>query len=219
MWTGIVLLIAVTALYSGYNLLVKVSSNYVPESATSTVLATICLQLAALAASCTFAFALLAHGGHVLKLSASTYAWAAGSGPVHRPRGDRVLLSVPRCRRDRSGGGERRGADHRDRDRGAHDAVLVLRAEGVARRDAGCGHGGRGHRHRDDLLRRIPALSRSNRALRCGGGPERRAMSSPCAYDSYRKFRASGSGRREQCARSRSDGTEWLAPAAEAGQP
>ena len=80
MWTGIVLLIAVTTLYSGYNLLVKVSSNYVPESATSTVLATICLQLAALAASCTFAFALLAHGGHVLKLSASTYAWAAGAG-------------------------------------------------------------------------------------------------------------------------------------------
>ena len=80
MWTGIVLLCAITALYAGYNLLVKVSSNYVPVSATSTVLATICLQLAALAASGTFALLLLARGGHVLKLSATAYAWAAGAG-------------------------------------------------------------------------------------------------------------------------------------------
>ena len=80
MWTGIALLTAITALYAGYNLLVKVSSNHVPESATSTVLATICLQLAALAASCTFAMLLLARGGHVLKLSPAAYAWAAGAG-------------------------------------------------------------------------------------------------------------------------------------------
>ena len=80
MWTGIVLLCAITVLYAGYNLLVKVSSNYVPVSATSTVLATICLQLAALAASGTFALLLLARGGHVLKLSTTAYAWAAGAG-------------------------------------------------------------------------------------------------------------------------------------------
>ena len=80
MWIGIFLLTAITALYAGYNLLVKVSSNHVPESATSTVLATICLQLAALAASCTFAMLLLARGGHVLKLSPAAYAWAAGAG-------------------------------------------------------------------------------------------------------------------------------------------
>ena len=80
MWAGIFLLIAITVLYAGYNLLVKVSSNYVPESATSTVLATICLQLAALAASGTFALLLLARGGHVLKLSATAYAWAAAAG-------------------------------------------------------------------------------------------------------------------------------------------
>ena len=80
MWTGILLLTAITALYAGYNLLVKVSSDYVPESATSTVLATICLQLAALAASCTFALVLLARGGHVLTLSTSAYAWAVGAG-------------------------------------------------------------------------------------------------------------------------------------------
>ena len=80
MWTGILLLSAITALYAGYNLLVKVSSNHVPESATSTVLATICLQVAALAASGTFALVLLARGGHVLKLSPAAYAWAAGAG-------------------------------------------------------------------------------------------------------------------------------------------
>ena len=80
MWTGVLLLSAITALYAGYNLLVKVSSNHVPESATSTVLATICLQLAALAASGTFAIVLLARGGHVLKLSPAAYAWAAGAG-------------------------------------------------------------------------------------------------------------------------------------------
>ena len=80
MWTGILLLIAIAALYAGYNLLVKVSSSQVPEAATSTVLATICLQLAALAASGTFAVLLLARGGHVLKLSPAAYAWAAGAG-------------------------------------------------------------------------------------------------------------------------------------------
>lgn len=80
MWTGILLLAAITVLYAGYNLLVKISSNHVPESATSTVLATICLQVAALAASCTFALLLLARSGHVLQLSPAAYAWAAGAG-------------------------------------------------------------------------------------------------------------------------------------------
>ena len=80
MWAAILLLIAITVLYAGYNLLVKVSTLHVPAVATSTVLATICLQLAALAASCTFAIALLARGGHVLKLSTAAYAWAVGAG-------------------------------------------------------------------------------------------------------------------------------------------
>ena len=80
MWTGILLLIAIAVLYAGYNLLVKVSSLHVPATATSTVLATICLQLAALAASSTFAALLIARGGHVLALSSSAYAWAVGAG-------------------------------------------------------------------------------------------------------------------------------------------
>ena len=80
MWPSIILLTAITALYAGYNLLIKVSSSHVPAAATSTVLATICLQLAALAASVTFAAALLARGGHVLKLSTTACAWAAAAG-------------------------------------------------------------------------------------------------------------------------------------------
>ena len=80
MWAGILLLMAITALYAGYNLLVKVSTLHVPAAATSTVLATICLQLAALATSGTFAALLIARGGHVLSLSSSTYAWAVGAG-------------------------------------------------------------------------------------------------------------------------------------------
>ena len=60
MWASVTLLLAITVLYAGYNLLVKVSSSHVPASATSTVLATICLQLAALAASVVFASGLVA---------------------------------------------------------------------------------------------------------------------------------------------------------------
>ena len=80
MWAGILLLITIAALYAGYNLLVKVSSLHVPAAATSTVLATICLQVAALAASVTFAALLTARGGHVLALTPAAYAWAAGAG-------------------------------------------------------------------------------------------------------------------------------------------
>ena len=80
MWTSIILLTTITVLYAGYNLLIKVSSNYVPVSATSTILATICLQVFALAASSMFALLLVARGGHDLKLSATAYFWAAGAG-------------------------------------------------------------------------------------------------------------------------------------------
>lgn len=80
MGVSVTLLLAITALYAGYNLLVKVSSDHVPSAATSTVLATICLQVAALSASLVFAFALVARGGHVLTLSPAAYGWAAAAG-------------------------------------------------------------------------------------------------------------------------------------------
>ena len=76
----ILLLISVTVLYAGYNLLVKISSEHVPNLATSTVMATICLQIAALAVSSIFAIYLLSRGGQILQLSWPTYAWAAMAG-------------------------------------------------------------------------------------------------------------------------------------------
>lgn len=80
MWVGIFLLSTITVLYAGYNLLIKISSNHVPEVATSTILATICLQVAALVASLVFMGMLLIRGGQVLSLSLSAYLWAAGAG-------------------------------------------------------------------------------------------------------------------------------------------
>lgn len=80
MWVGILLLSTITVLYAGYNLLIKISSDHVPEVATTTILATICLQVAALVASLAFMGMLLIRGGQVLSLSLSAYLWAAGAG-------------------------------------------------------------------------------------------------------------------------------------------
>ena len=77
---GLILLASVTLLYAGYNLFVKVSSGHVAEKVTSTVLATICLQITALMVSTLFAIHLLRKGGQVLQLSPSTYGWAAAAG-------------------------------------------------------------------------------------------------------------------------------------------
>jgi drug/metabolite transporter (DMT)-like permease len=77
---GIALLVAVTLLYAGYNLLIKVSGAYVPDAATTTILATICLQLAALLTSALFLGILVLRGGHVFSLSPGSYIWAALAG-------------------------------------------------------------------------------------------------------------------------------------------
>ncbi|MHC4295237.1 MAG: hypothetical protein ACYSTL_06595 [Planctomycetota bacterium] len=77
---SLILLLAVTALYAGYNLLIKVSSAHVPAEVTSTILATISLQVAALGASALFAAILLLRGGHTVQLTVPAYAWAAAAG-------------------------------------------------------------------------------------------------------------------------------------------
>lgn len=76
---GLALLVTVTVLYAGYNLLIKISSSQVPAAA-STVTATICLQLAALTTSLVFLSVTMARGGQVVQLSSSTYLWAAAAG-------------------------------------------------------------------------------------------------------------------------------------------
>lgn len=77
---GIALLVAVTIFYAGYNLLIKVSGIHVPAAATTTILATICLQVAALLASTLFLGFLALQGGQVFSLSPRAYLWAALAG-------------------------------------------------------------------------------------------------------------------------------------------
>ncbi|MEZ5812863.1 MAG: hypothetical protein R3D45_15740 [Rhizobiaceae bacterium] len=78
---GYVLLAIVTVLYAGYNIAMRFSGGAVPDTATTTILATICVQLAALATSGLFlGLLLLARGGQVFALSPGAYLWAALAG-------------------------------------------------------------------------------------------------------------------------------------------
>lgn len=79
MW-NIPLLILVTLLYAAYNFLVKVSSNYVSDQTTTTILLTVTLQAAALTFSLFFIGYLLIRGGHSFAVAAPAYGWAAGAG-------------------------------------------------------------------------------------------------------------------------------------------
>ena len=80
MYLSLVLLLGVTLLYAGYNLLVKVSSGHIPAAATSPILATITLQVAALTVSVVFALGLVLRGGHVLAVSPPAVVWAVAAG-------------------------------------------------------------------------------------------------------------------------------------------
>ena len=80
MYASITLLLTITFLYAGYNLFIKISSGHVADFATSTILATIALQLSALIVSCAFVAGLLIRGNHILALSTPVYAWAAAAG-------------------------------------------------------------------------------------------------------------------------------------------
>ncbi len=77
---GLLLLVTVTTLYAGYNLLIKVSVSHVPVAATSTIVATICLQTAALMTSVVFVSVAMIRGGQVLQLTSAAYIWAAAAG-------------------------------------------------------------------------------------------------------------------------------------------
>ncbi len=77
---GLLLLVTVTVLYAGYNLLIKVSAAHVPVAATSTIAATISLQLAALTTSVVFLSIATIRGGQVRQLTWAAYFWAAAAG-------------------------------------------------------------------------------------------------------------------------------------------
>ncbi len=77
---GLLLIMTVTTLYAGYNLLIKVSASHVPETATTTIAATLCLQIAALTTSFAFLAIGMVRGGQVIQLTPSAYIWAAAAG-------------------------------------------------------------------------------------------------------------------------------------------
>lgn len=74
------LLSVVTVLYTGYNLFVKVSGGHASGIATTTIIATITVQVAALTTSTIFAIFLLLRGGQVFSLPSASYGWAALAG-------------------------------------------------------------------------------------------------------------------------------------------
>jgi len=74
------LLLLITLMYAGYNLFVKVSGDHAAGTVTTTILATISLQTAALVVSLMFAAYLLMRGGQSFALPPASYKWAALSG-------------------------------------------------------------------------------------------------------------------------------------------
>lgn len=78
--TGLTLLVITTFLYAGYNILIKASTQHVPHDAPSTITATICLQIAALAVSFVFLAVQKAQIHASLLLPAQAYIWAAAAG-------------------------------------------------------------------------------------------------------------------------------------------
>jgi len=80
MTASILLLIVVTLLYAGYNIFIKISGTYIPDSANTPVLATICLQAGALAVSLVFMLGMSFHGGFTFKLTGNAYLFATASG-------------------------------------------------------------------------------------------------------------------------------------------
>jgi len=89
------LLIAVTILYAGYNLFIKISGGLVPSTATTTVAATICLQLAALSTSVLFLSVLILRGGHVFVGGAEIgYLYLFGGVGISKPMPASIAIPV-----------------------------------------------------------------------------------------------------------------------------
>ena len=78
--TPTVLLVITTVLYAGYNIFVKASGAAVPETAQTTVVATVALQLAAITTSTIFALLLWNRGVTGFQLNTPAIAWAIAAG-------------------------------------------------------------------------------------------------------------------------------------------
>jgi drug/metabolite transporter (DMT)-like permease len=77
---AIALLTLVTLAYAGYNLFIKVSGSHAPAEASTTILATLCLQAGAVLAATTFFAFLALQGGHSFRLNTPTYLYAVAAG-------------------------------------------------------------------------------------------------------------------------------------------
>ena len=77
---AIALLALTTLLYAGYNILVKQSASQVDAAASTTITATIALQVAALTTSLVFTGIIKLQGDQSLLLSPSAYLWAVAAG-------------------------------------------------------------------------------------------------------------------------------------------
>lgn len=78
--TGLTLLALTTLLYAGYNIFIKVSTGHIAHGTYSTITATICLQVAALAVSLMFLAVQKGQTSASLMLPARAYFWAAIAG-------------------------------------------------------------------------------------------------------------------------------------------
>lgn len=78
--TQILLVVFATVLYAGYNLLIKVSGDHVPASASTTILATLILQFSALCTSLLAASFLTMKGTSIFGLTPKAYMWAVLAG-------------------------------------------------------------------------------------------------------------------------------------------
>ena len=76
---SLILILLITVCYAGYNLLVKVSGSHNDSVLASPIVATICLQLAALSVSLVYLLYLM-RTATVLSLPIKSYLWAAAAG-------------------------------------------------------------------------------------------------------------------------------------------
>lgn len=77
---AVLLLTLVTLAYAGYNILIRFSGGHAPAGASTTILATLCLQAGAVLVSTCFLAFLLVQGGHSFRLTTPAYLWALGAG-------------------------------------------------------------------------------------------------------------------------------------------
>lgn len=77
---SILVLITVTLLYTAYNVLAKLSSNHVPDYASTPVLATLCLQASSMIASLCVLGVTALRGGAKFSLTPKAYIYAAAAG-------------------------------------------------------------------------------------------------------------------------------------------